>query len=79
MAFSETEKLSTLKQMMKYAVEQGTSWDTFKAEFAAMSGDFKDEVIDFLDVEVDRADTKIDEWEVYKTNAGLLKTELEGL
>lgn len=78
MAFSETEKLSTLKQKMKDAIDQGSTWDAIKAEFLTMPSDFKDEVIDFLGAEKDRGNAKIVEWTDYVTNVDDLIGELVG-
>lgn len=48
MAFTDSEKASALKNAMKMAVDSGTDWDILKAEFFALSEDFRSETMDFL-------------------------------
>ena len=76
MAFSDNNKLELLKEMMIKAVKQGSTWDSLKAEFAALSTAFKDETRFFLDKDTDKVDTEKDKWSTHKDNMDSLVVEI---
>ena len=76
MAFTDDQKTSALKDILKESIEEGTTWADIKAEFLSFPESFRDETLANLQERINAVKDQIGAMKAGKDSLKALKTEL---